>query len=105
MTSFDSYDLRNDPLLRLERLGRSHECEAWLFACACCRMIPQVAASESAGAALADAEDCALGRLRRAPFVERWFHYPPTRGVPGVDLILREVLYPPERRAAQMAVA
>jgi hypothetical protein len=60
-----------NPLQVLEGMLKANDSRVWLFACACCRMVPEVAASEEALKALDDAERCATGLLDRDQLVQR----------------------------------
>jgi hypothetical protein len=66
----------------------------WLFACACCRMVPDVAANEQALAALGDAERCAAGQLAREDLAARWPRNWPVTGESEADQAVTFALFP-----------
>jgi hypothetical protein len=61
-----------DPRKMLQWVRGGSERGRRLFACACCRMIPELSADEQACAALTEAEACAAGPLDRRGLETSW---------------------------------
>jgi hypothetical protein len=72
----------DNPLALLQRLRTRSPSRLWLYACACCRLFPEVTGDPTLARALADAENCASGLLDRSELEKRWRGF----AVPGAPL-------------------
>src|SRR6185437_15401221 len=66
----------------------------WLFACACCRLIPELASDDQASHALGEAESCASGLLPREDLQKHWPGPLPDGGSREARMALQWVVQP-----------
>jgi hypothetical protein len=95
----------SDPLLLLDSLGSANDRRLWLFVCACCRMIPEIAINDQACVALDWAEACAAGRFDRGQLEARWQRGLPPTGDPEADAALQVALFSTGPSGQTMALA